>query len=309
VCGAEVVPVAAAGQEPEEIDWAARQGGVVHGVAPAPSVAAGGLRIDGGGGGGSGRGRHRRWLAAGGLAHRLNTQYIARCESEDNMMNFIRTENSRDNTIACSNFSFESRLFWRRQAETPDLASPPTILLYLIVNSISSLGGARAEAPTGAADQGDWRAGMLISGFIRPTNEVGTFCRGINYRAYSGRTNDPRERFDGEDTLWCSGSDSERRVQCSCIAPLRPRQTGVIYAVCVDHAGGVRRAPHPCNSEPGYPWGVPKGAPGPGWPPGAGRLAADRPTLSRCGLICSVIAPAFFIGPGWLPEQQVRLTR
>ena len=65
----------------------------------------------------------------------------------------------------------------------------------------------------------------------------------------------------------------------------------------------------PCNSEPRYPWGVPKGAPGPGWPPGAGRLAPDRSALSRCGLIRSVIAPAFFIGPGWLPEQQVRLTR
>ena len=65
----------------------------------------------------------------------------------------------------------------------------------------------------------------------------------------------------------------------------------------------------PCNSEPRYPWGVPKGAPGPGWPPGAGRLAADRSTLSRCGLVRSVIAPAFFIGPEWLPEQQVRLTR
>src|SRR5690242_11963617 len=48
----------------------------------------------------------------------------------------------------------------------------------------------------------------------------------------------------------------------------------------------------PCRSRPSYPRVVPKGAPGPGWPPRAGRPASDRSALSRCGLLGSMIAPA-----------------
>src|ERR1019366_8415007 len=48
----------------------------------------------------------------------------------------------------------------------------------------------------------------------------------------------------------------------------------------------------PCNSRNRYLWPVPKGAPCPGRPPRAGRLASDRSALSRCGLVCSLIAPA-----------------
>ena len=44
---------------------------------------------------------------------------------------------------------------------------------------------------------------LLISSFTQPTNELATPYRVINWHACRSCRNDPRERFDHKNFLWC----------------------------------------------------------------------------------------------------------
>jgi autotransporter strand-loop-strand O-heptosyltransferase len=64
-----------------------------------------------------------------------------------------------------------------------------------------------------------WAAGVpvvLISGFTHPTNEFSTPYRVINWHACNSCWNDPRERFDHHDFLWCPRhAGTPRQLECT----------------------------------------------------------------------------------------------
>lgn len=64
-----------------------------------------------------------------------------------------------------------------------------------------------------------WAAGcptVLISGFSHPTNEFATPYRVINWHACNSCWNDPTERFDHKDFLWCpKHQGTERHFECT----------------------------------------------------------------------------------------------
>lgn len=64
-----------------------------------------------------------------------------------------------------------------------------------------------------------WAAGcpvVLVSGFTHPTNEFSTPYRVINWHACNSCWNDPRERFDHHDFLWCPRhKDTPRHFECT----------------------------------------------------------------------------------------------
>ena len=64
-----------------------------------------------------------------------------------------------------------------------------------------------------------WAAGcpaVLISGFTHPTNEFATPYRVINWHACNACWNDPKERFDHHDFLWCPRhKDTPRHFECT----------------------------------------------------------------------------------------------
>ncbi|WP_035376223.1 autotransporter strand-loop-strand O-heptosyltransferase [Acetobacter nitrogenifigens] len=64
-----------------------------------------------------------------------------------------------------------------------------------------------------------WSAGcpvVLISGFTHPTNEFHTPYRIINWHTCNSCWNDPRERFDHKDFLWCpKHKDTSRQFECT----------------------------------------------------------------------------------------------
>jgi autotransporter strand-loop-strand O-heptosyltransferase len=64
-----------------------------------------------------------------------------------------------------------------------------------------------------------WAAGcpvVLISGFTHPTNEFATPYRVINWHACNSCWNDPKERFDHKDFLWCPRhANTPRQFECT----------------------------------------------------------------------------------------------
>jgi autotransporter strand-loop-strand O-heptosyltransferase len=64
-----------------------------------------------------------------------------------------------------------------------------------------------------------WSVGIpvvLISGFTHPTNEFATPYRVINYHACNSCWNDPRQRFDHSDFLWCPRhTGTPRQFECT----------------------------------------------------------------------------------------------
>jgi autotransporter strand-loop-strand O-heptosyltransferase len=64
-----------------------------------------------------------------------------------------------------------------------------------------------------------WAAGcpvVLISGFTHPTNEFTTPYRVINWHACNSCWNDPKERFDHKDFLWCPRhQNTPRQFECT----------------------------------------------------------------------------------------------
>jgi autotransporter strand-loop-strand O-heptosyltransferase len=64
-----------------------------------------------------------------------------------------------------------------------------------------------------------WAAGcpvVLISGFTHPTNEFATPYRVINWHACNSCWNDPKERFDHKDFLWCPRhAGTSRHFECT----------------------------------------------------------------------------------------------
>jgi autotransporter strand-loop-strand O-heptosyltransferase len=64
-----------------------------------------------------------------------------------------------------------------------------------------------------------WAAGcpvVLISGFTHPTNEFSTPYRVINWHACNSCWNDPAERFDHKDFMWCPRhAGSARHFECT----------------------------------------------------------------------------------------------
>ncbi len=64
-----------------------------------------------------------------------------------------------------------------------------------------------------------WSAGcptVLISGFTHPDNEFRTTGRVINWHACNACWNDPRERFDHKDHLWCPRhAGTARQFECT----------------------------------------------------------------------------------------------
>ena len=64
-----------------------------------------------------------------------------------------------------------------------------------------------------------WAVGIpvvMISGFTHPTNEFATPYRIINYHACNGCWNDPGQRFDHHDFLWCPRhAGTPRQFECS----------------------------------------------------------------------------------------------
>jgi autotransporter strand-loop-strand O-heptosyltransferase len=64
-----------------------------------------------------------------------------------------------------------------------------------------------------------WAAGcpvVLISGFTHPTNEFATPYRVINFHACNSCWNDPKERFDHKDFLWCPRhAGTPRQFECT----------------------------------------------------------------------------------------------
>ena len=64
-----------------------------------------------------------------------------------------------------------------------------------------------------------WAAGVpvvLISGFTHPTNEFTTPYRVINWHSCNSCWNDPAQRFDHSDFLWCPRhAGTPRQVECT----------------------------------------------------------------------------------------------
>jgi autotransporter strand-loop-strand O-heptosyltransferase len=64
-----------------------------------------------------------------------------------------------------------------------------------------------------------WAAGtkvLLISGFTHPINEFATPYRVINWHTCNSCWNDPRERFDHGDYLWCPRhAGTARQFECT----------------------------------------------------------------------------------------------
>ena len=64
-----------------------------------------------------------------------------------------------------------------------------------------------------------WAAGtpvVLISGFTHPNNEFATPYRIVNWHACNSCWNDPRERFDHHDFLWCPRhANTPRQFECT----------------------------------------------------------------------------------------------
>jgi len=64
-----------------------------------------------------------------------------------------------------------------------------------------------------------WAAGcptVLISGFTHPTNEFTTPYRVINWHACNSCWNDPKERFDHKDFMWCPRhAGTARHFECT----------------------------------------------------------------------------------------------
>lgn len=64
-----------------------------------------------------------------------------------------------------------------------------------------------------------WSAGcpvIMISGFTHPNNEFETLGRVINWHTCNSCWNDPKERFDHHDFLWCPRhKNSERQFECT----------------------------------------------------------------------------------------------
>ena len=64
-----------------------------------------------------------------------------------------------------------------------------------------------------------WAAGVkvvMISGFTHPTNEFVTPYRVINWHACNSCWNDPKERFDHKDFLWCPRhAGTARQFECT----------------------------------------------------------------------------------------------
>ena len=57
---------------------------------------------------------------------------------------------------------------------------------------------------------------LLISGFTHPTNEFATPFRVINWHGCNSCWNDPRERFDHHDFLWCPRhANTPRQFECT----------------------------------------------------------------------------------------------
>ncbi|MCX2562284.1 autotransporter strand-loop-strand O-heptosyltransferase [Acetobacter farinalis] len=64
-----------------------------------------------------------------------------------------------------------------------------------------------------------WSAGtpvVMISGFTHPTNEFATPFRVINWHTCNSCWNDPKERFDHHDFLWCPRhANTPRQFECT----------------------------------------------------------------------------------------------
>lgn len=64
-----------------------------------------------------------------------------------------------------------------------------------------------------------WSAGcpvVMISGFTHPTNEFATPYRVINWHTCNSCWNDPKERFDHHDFLWCPRhANTPRQFECT----------------------------------------------------------------------------------------------
>lgn len=64
-----------------------------------------------------------------------------------------------------------------------------------------------------------WAAGtpvVMLSGFTHPTNEFDTPYRVINWHSCNSCWNDPRERFDHHDFLWCPRhANTPRQFECT----------------------------------------------------------------------------------------------
>lgn len=64
-----------------------------------------------------------------------------------------------------------------------------------------------------------WSTGtpvVMISGFTHPTNEFATPYRVINWHTCNSCWNDPKERFDHKDFLWCPRhAGTERQFECT----------------------------------------------------------------------------------------------
>lgn len=64
-----------------------------------------------------------------------------------------------------------------------------------------------------------WSAGtpvVMISGFTHPTNEFETPARIINWHTCNSCWNDPKERFDHHDFLWCPRhANTPRQFECT----------------------------------------------------------------------------------------------
>ncbi|MBE7210071.1 MAG: autotransporter strand-loop-strand O-heptosyltransferase [Gluconacetobacter diazotrophicus] len=96
-----------------------------------------------------------------------------------------------------------------------------------------------------------WAAGtpvVLISGFTHPTNEFDTPFRVVNWHACNSCWNDPAQRFDHHDFLWCPRhANTPRQFEC----------TRLITAQQV--IGAIRRIPN----QPAPPAAVRTGASAP----------------------------------------------
>ncbi|MFT9215306.1 MAG: autotransporter strand-loop-strand O-heptosyltransferase, partial [Acetobacter malorum] len=64
-----------------------------------------------------------------------------------------------------------------------------------------------------------WAAGtevVMISGFTHPTNEFETPYRVINWHTCNSCWNDPTERFDHHNFLWCPRHENTpRQFECT----------------------------------------------------------------------------------------------
>jgi autotransporter strand-loop-strand O-heptosyltransferase len=90
-----------------------------------------------------------------------------------------------------------------------------------------------------------WAAGcpvVMISGFSHPLNEFATPYRVINYHTCNSCWNDPKERFDHKDFLWCPRHANT------------PRQFECTRLITVDHVKAViRKVPQFASRETDRP--------------------------------------------------------